>query len=179
MRMMRYNPEVQYVQGRLHVSADALSRAPVGRPSTEDNQLLHEVDAFADMSRNAIPASAVKLQQITTAQKEYDLCTEVRRYCHEGWPAFMPHTPLLRPYWESRSHIAKIDDLLLYDERIVIPRCMRLETLKVIHEGHLGLSNCRPRATRRSGGQVSRKRSKKWYLHVIHVQRSDQSRKKL
>ena len=62
MRMMRYNPEVQYVQGRLHVSADALSRAPVGRPSTEDNQLVHEVDAFADMSRNAIPASAVKLQ---------------------------------------------------------------------------------------------------------------------
>ena len=84
MRMMRYNPEVQYVQGRLHVSADALSRAPVGRPSTEDNQLVHEVDAFANMSRIAIPASAVKLQQITTAPKEYEVCTEVRRYCHDG-----------------------------------------------------------------------------------------------
>ena len=123
MRMMRYNPEVQYVQGRLHVSADALSRAPVGRPSTEDNQLVHEVNAFADMSRNAIPTSAVKLLQITTAQKEDDVCTEVRRYCHEGWSAFM-----------------------LYDERIVTPRCMRLETLKAIHVGHLVISKCRSRA---------------------------------
>ena len=34
MCMMRYNLEVQYVQGHLHVSADALSCAPVGSPST-------------------------------------------------------------------------------------------------------------------------------------------------
>ena len=146
MRMVRYNPEVQYVQGRLHVSADALSRAPVGSPSTADMQLIEEVDTFADMSSNALPASAVKLQQIKTAQKEDEVCAEIRRYCHEGWPAFMPHTPLLRPYWESRSHLATIDDLLLYDERIVIPRCMQLETLKIIHEGHLGISKCRARA---------------------------------
>ena len=60
MHMMRYNSEVQYVQGRLHVSADALLRTPVGRPYTEDSDIFHEVDAFADMSRNAIPAHAVK-----------------------------------------------------------------------------------------------------------------------
>ena len=145
MRMMRYNPKVQYVQGCLHVSADALSRAPVGSPSTADVQLVEEVDTFADMSSNALPASAFKLQQTKTAQKEDEVCAEVRRYCHEGWPAFMAHTPLLRPYWERRSHFATIDDLLLYDERIVIPRCMLLETLKIIHEGHLGISKCRAR----------------------------------
>ena len=130
MRRMLYNPEVQYVQGRLHVSADALSRAPVGSLSTAYMQVIEE-------------ASAVKLQQIKTAQKEDEVCVEIRRYCHEDWPALMPHTPLLRPYWESRSHLATIDDLLLYDERIVIPRCMRLETLKIIHEGNLGISKCR------------------------------------
>ena len=146
MRMMRYNPEVQYVRGRLHVSADALSRAPVGSPFTADMQLIEEVNTFADMSSNALPASAVKLQQIRTAQKEDEVCAEIRRYCHEGWPAFMPQTLLPRPYWESRSHLATIGDLLLYDERIVIPRCMRLETLKIIHEGHLGISKCRARA---------------------------------
>ena len=134
---MRYNSEVQYVQGRLHVSANALSRAPVGRPYTEDSELVHEVGAFADMSRNAIPASIVKIKHITTARKEDEVCTEVRRYCHEGWPAFMQHTVLLRPDWENISHLAMIDDLLLYDERIVIPRCMRLETMKAIREGHL------------------------------------------
>ena len=43
---IRYNPEVQYVQGRLHVSADALSHAPVGSPSTADMQLIQEVDTL-------------------------------------------------------------------------------------------------------------------------------------
>ena len=124
MRLMRYNPEVQYIQGRLHIPADALSRVLVVSPCT------------ADMQLNVLPASAVKLQQIMMAQKEDEVCAEVHRYCHEGWPAFMPHTPLLRPYWESRSHLATIGDLPLYDERIVIPRCMRLEMLKIIHEGH-------------------------------------------
>ena len=103
-------------------------------------QLTEEVNIFADMSSHALPASAVKLQQIKTAHKEDEVCAEIRRYCHEGWPALMPHTPLPRPYWESRSHLATIGDLLLYDERIVIPRCMRLETFKIIHEGHLGIS---------------------------------------
>ena len=58
----------------------------------------------------------------------------------------MPQIPLLRAYWESRSHLAIINGLLLYDERIVMRRCMRLDTLKIIHEGHLGISKCRSRA---------------------------------
>ena len=29
---------------------------------------------------------------------------------------------------------------------MVMPRCVRLDTLKIIHEGHLGISKCRSRA---------------------------------
>ena len=58
----------------------------------------------------------------------------------------MPHQPLLRQYWESRSHLAIVDDILLYDERIVIPRAMRLDILDCIHHGHQGVTKCRARA---------------------------------
>ena len=58
----------------------------------------------------------------------------------------MPHQPLLRPYWESRAHLAVVDDLLLYDERIVIPQALRLEILDCIHRGHLGINKCSARA---------------------------------
>ena len=58
----------------------------------------------------------------------------------------MPHQPLLRPYWESRAHLAVVDNLLLYDERIVIPQALRLDILDCIHRGHLGISKCRARA---------------------------------
>ena len=63
-----------------------------------------------------------------------------------GWPTYMPHTPLLRQYWENRSHLSVLDDLLLYDDHIVIPRSMRLEILDRIRQGHLGITKCRARA---------------------------------
>ena len=57
----------------------------------------------------------------------------------------MPHQALLRPYWESRGHLSVVDDLLIYDDRLVIPRGMRLQILDCIHTGHLGITKCRSR----------------------------------
>ena len=37
----------------------------------------------------------------------------------------MPNQPLLGPYWENRTHFSIVDDLLLCDERLVIPKSMR------------------------------------------------------
>ena len=50
------------------------------------------------------------------------------------------------PFWENRSHLTIVDDLLLYDDRILIPRSMRLQILDCIHTVHLGLTKCRSRA---------------------------------
>ena len=46
----------------------------------------------------------------------------------------------------KRSHFSVFDDLLLCDERIVIPRSMRLEILNCLHTGQLGITKCRARA---------------------------------
>ena len=51
-----------------------------------------------------------------------------------------------RYYWESRSHLAIVDDLRLCDGRIVILRSMPLQILDCIHTGHLGVTKCRSRA---------------------------------
>lgn len=57
------------------------------------------------------------------------------------------HTsPCYVPTGEKKSHFSVVDDLLLCDERIVIPRSMRLEILNCIHTGHLGITKCRARA---------------------------------
>ena len=75
------------------------------------------LEHYATTTVTVLPATEKRLQDISTAQKDDEVCAEVQRYCHEGWPAFMPQIPLLRAYWESRSHLAIINDLLLYDER--------------------------------------------------------------
>ena len=73
-------------------------------------------------------------------------CSQVRVYSLQGWPAYMPHQPLLRPYQEGRSHFSAVDYLLMYDDRLVIPRGMTLQILDCIHTGHLGITKCRSRA---------------------------------
>ena len=55
----------------------------------------------------------------------------------------MPHQPLLRPQWESRTHLAVIDNLLLYDEHIEIVQALSLDILDCTHHGS---SKCHARA---------------------------------
>ena len=93
-----------------------------------------------------LPATAQHLSEIIKSQRNDEVCMQVRGYCQAGWPAYMPHQLLLRPYWKSRVHLAVIDDLLLYDECIVIPQALRLDILDCMHRGHLGIGKCCTRA---------------------------------
>ena len=139
-------PNVQYVPGKHQTTADALSRAPVDAPDVEDELFVNEVEAFATQAVNMLPATDQRLQELRDKQKVDEECTQIREYCTQGWPSYIPRQPLLRQYWESRSHLAIVDDILLYDERIVITRAMRLDILDCIHHGHQGVTKCRARA---------------------------------
>ncbi len=125
LQMMRYDPEVFHIPGKCQISADALSRAPASSPNTTDIQFIEKVEIIASSTVNQLPAPAHHLQAIIETQRNDEICMQVRRYCQDGWPVYIPHQPLLRPYWESRAHVAVVDDLLLYDERIIIPPALR------------------------------------------------------
>jgi hypothetical protein len=47
------------------------------------------------------------------------------------------------PYWSYRADISKMDGILLYGSRILVPRPLRTDMLKKIHEGHQGITKCR------------------------------------
>ena len=132
--------------GKHQLTADALSRAPIESPREKDEQLVDELESFAAQTVFTLPASTQCLSQIREAQIADEECSQIRNYCSQGWPAYIPHQPLLRPYWENRAHLSIVDNLLLYDERIVIPGSMRLEILGCILAGHLGITKCRARA---------------------------------
>ena len=57
LRLMRYSPEVVYVQGKSQITADALSRAPVNSINSADLDLINEATKFAKQSIDIIPAS--------------------------------------------------------------------------------------------------------------------------
>ena len=141
LRLTRHNPKVIHVQGKNQIIADTLSRAPVNSLNSADIKLLCETTATAKQSIDILPATTMRLQEIS-AQKADDVVQQVREYTKYGWPVYMPQNPLLKQYWTNRQHLTIIDDLLLFDSRLVVPRSLKLDIMNRLHEGHLGITKC-------------------------------------
>ena len=56
----------------------------------------------------------------------------------------IPHE--LHPYFTHRSDISYHEGLLLKDQRIIVPSALRSEMKSILHQGHLGIENCKKRA---------------------------------
>ena len=53
---------------------------------------------------------------------------------------------MAKPYWEARCSLTLCDDLLLFNDRIVVPLALQKETIDKIHDGHQGIDRCHMRA---------------------------------
>ena len=84
----------------------------------------------------------VPLLQAKTAQEHVAICKQVKTYFQDGWPPIILSQPLLKPYWEKRQHLTVTQELLMYNNQVVIPQVLQLEMLNAIHEGHLGITKC-------------------------------------
>lgn len=147
LRLMRYNVKLTHVAGKDQTTADALSRAPAMPPSDADVNFLREVTTYAQQAIENLPATSHRLQEICDTQKGDPEISQVRTYCKNGWPAYMPHNTLMKQYWINRQHFSVVDDLLLFDNRLVIPRELRIDILNRLHEGHSGITKTRALAS--------------------------------
>lgn len=72
---------------------------------------------------------------------------QAKQWCIHGWPAKSPSTnPEMIPFWQVRSSFTVCDNIILYNQCVVIPTSLREEILQKIHEGHQGIEHCRARA---------------------------------
>ena len=144
LRLAKYDYIAQHVPGKLLYATDALSRAPMQGKSEEELQ--EEVEAYVNhVIRSSIPATTQRLEEYRQAQIVDAECSQVREYCQTHWPTKHSIESLLKPYWKVRGSLTLVDDLLLYNSRIVVPLSLRRETMLKIHEGHQGVERCRER----------------------------------
>ena len=62
----------------------------------------------------------------------------------QGWQSSIKHMlQVLQLYWTFREELNVEYGLILNGTRIVIPAKKHEAALKMIHEGHLGLSKCK------------------------------------
>ena len=126
-RMMWFNLKPEYVPGKQLVVADLLSGKPL-RESIDAITLQQEEDVSLHVIKhvNNWPASPGKLGQIRRATPEDEELQMAIQFTHHGCPKYAKEVPrVLPPLYEARNHLSIAEELLLYDDRIVVPKSMR------------------------------------------------------
>ena len=65
------------------------------------------------------------MKQYKDAQDDDSTCMTVKRWCLEGWPAKSATDVDLSAFWKVRSFFSFHNNLLLYNQHIVIPSSLR------------------------------------------------------
>ena len=81
-----------------------------------------------------------------TTQEDDELAL-LKHTIKKGWPSTIKEVPnVLQTYWTFREELTIEDGIVMKGTWIVIPTKKHGAILKLIHEGHLGLNECKLRA---------------------------------
>ena len=146
MCMMQFHFTIIHVPGKNLVMADALSKAPVDNRSMDGTSIQKEAEAYVHLIMSSMPVTEKRLTDIHVSQDKDEICLQVKKYVHSGWPHQSRITGDLKKYFQVRNLLNIQNGLLLQGSRIVIPRSMQNDILEKIHSGHQGITRCTDRA---------------------------------
>ncbi|KAK3908785.1 hypothetical protein KUF71_019040 [Frankliniella fusca] len=139
----RFQPRVEYLPGKYMHIADLLSRQCLGDHVEDDpemTEVVHEVTKYIPMSET-IKADLIKETALDPG------LSAVMKYCREGWPLTKNKIePEAKPYWQIRMDIFVEDNLIILEDRIIVPVKLRKPVLKKLHTAHLGIDKTKARA---------------------------------
>ena len=91
-------------------------------------------------------AKSGSLQDIRIATQEDDELALLKHTITSGWPSTMREVPSdIQSYWTFREELTVEDGIVLKGTIIINLHKKYQATLNLIHEGHLGLTKCKPR----------------------------------
>ena len=149
MRLMKYSFKMLYVPRKELVIADTLSRAPLEKQlSKEDERRNEDLTLYVSHIVDSFPATERKLDELRLHQQNHEVCRKLFEFCTEAWPDKRKLNTSLKPYWSERATITSNAQkgLHLKDQRLIIPSSLRLDILDKIHAGHQGIRKYRERA---------------------------------
>ena len=147
LRLMKYSIKVIHVAGKQQIIADALSRAPSTKLTDSDIQLIDDTTVFTQQCIENLSSATKQLQEIKEAQIRDPEIAEIRNYINNRWPTYIPENQNLKQYWVNKEHLTIVDNMLLFDDRIVIPHELRQNVLNLLHEGHQGITKTKALAS--------------------------------
>lgn len=136
---------------------DALSRAPVSHPSADDETLCADTATHLRRVVNAAVPQASDESTIQEADRHIQDLRDAARMDQDyarlldcvtsGFPSSSHaiHASIL-PYWKLRDSLYADGELVLYNQRIVVPASHRRRILARLHDSHRGVEATKRRA---------------------------------
>lgn len=142
MQLQRYDLDVKYKKGvELHI-ADTLSRAYL----PEEGEPLEGPLEIYNI-QNQIPMSPDKFMQFQKATAEDPSLVQLSNLVQGGWPVLREQCPSsCLEYWNFRDELSVVNGVLFKGVRVLVPKVLKPEMLRKIHEAHQGALRCKLRA---------------------------------
>lgn len=147
MRLMKFNYKVEYVPGKEFYAPDALSRSPLKEGMEDQDVIMEEkVSLMNSIQREMKILSNYSTEEIKIAQDQDKTLEKLKSYVINGWPSKKNCMVDCLQYYKFRKDISMDDDIITYQDRIIIPEAWRKKCIKDIHAGHFGYVKCKSRA---------------------------------
>lgn len=141
LRLQRYDLELVYKPGKFLYVADTLSRAPL--KETTKIEIDDELNLHCNFLASQIALPEKRLNEISSATRADDTLMKVKEYIQDGWPVKKKEVDKhVMPYFNNKDDFAIFGDLILKNNKVVIPSSLRKKILSDIHEGHMGIQRC-------------------------------------
>ncbi|VDI02758.1 Hypothetical predicted protein [Mytilus galloprovincialis] len=140
LRLQGYNFKVQYKPGKVN-AADYLSRHPTPNTSIacKHSQLAEEYVRY--LTDNAVPKAMTLNEIADSTQKDKDLQTVITALKSNRWDKYESNT--LDTFSRLRYELTVVPvndmEIILHDNRIVIPKDLQMRVIDLAHEGHQGI----------------------------------------
>ena len=160
-RPLMWQFKITHIPGCKIPASDAASRYPgkdldkVTERTTESDHLcssenLHTIDSHI-IATNTLSLS--KLESITwervksATNANADLHELKQQHIIHGFPKYKNElTSSLQPYWRFRNDLSIIDEVIMFEDRIVIPPSLRDKVCHILHSAHQGTTHMSERA---------------------------------
>lgn len=145
LRLLKYDIEYKYLKGKYMYIADLLSRAYIQCDNTTDDPYINEMVHCVGLASHLQCTPEQKQELITESNNDTEL-SKLIEYTKNGWPDKKHVSDSLQYYYKFRSEITVDEGLVFLNHRIIIPTTLRLNIMKMLHEGHLGTTKMKQTA---------------------------------
>ena len=129
MTLAAYDYVITYIPGRQNFIADFMSRKPVpGVPSPTE---------LADEQVLFVETEVINASSVSAETQRDPVLKKALQYTLNGWPESTTDQELL-PYFTKRWELSVADNILLWNERVVVPESLRELLLNDLHYEHSG-----------------------------------------